>query len=282
MPGSPVPARGPAILKVSAPHATTGTSIVTVRQANQGGKSPVMVTSLPAGVRMVVPAQVAQATPMGSSPQMSGMAALAAAAAATQKIPPSTATMQLPAGATIVKTVAMSPGSQTVKVASPVMISNPATRMLKTAAAQVGTSGVATPGTPNRPIITVHKSGTVTVAQQHQVVTTVVGGVTKTITLVKSPLTLGGGGTLLTAANQGQNKVMSGKDVQHWLSNLSNLGKVMSVVQTKPGQTGAVTGQAGSSLQHILQVSITFSYIIQVSNTFSCIIQVSNTFSYVI
>ncbi|XP_064812250.1 host cell factor 1-like isoform X2 [Oncorhynchus masou masou] len=253
MPGSPVPARGPAILKVSAPHSTTGASIVTVRQANQGGKSPVMVTSLPAGVRMVVPAQVAQGTPMGGSPQMSGMAALAAAAAATQKIPPSTATMQLPAGATIVKTVAMSPGAQTVKVASPVMISNPATRMLKTAAAQVGTSGVATPGTPNRPIITVHKSGTVTVAQQHQVVTTVVGGVTKTITLVKSPLTLGGGGTLLTAANQGQNKVMSGKDVQHWLSNLSNLGKVMSVVQTKPGQTGAVTGQAGSSLQHILQ-----------------------------
>eukprot|EP00063_Salmo_salar_P028148 XP_014002983.1 PREDICTED: host cell factor 1-like [Salmo salar] len=256
MPGSPLAAanaRGPAILKVSAPHATTGTSIVTVRQANQGGKSPVTVTSLPAGVRMVVPAQGAQGTPMGSSPQMSGMAALAAAAAATQKIPPSTATMQLPAGATIVKTVAMSPGAQTAKVASPVMVSNPATRMLKTAAAQVGTSGVATPGTPSRPIITVHKSGTVTVAQQHQVVTTVVGGVTKTITLVKSPLTMGGGGTLLTAANQGQNKVMSGKDVQHWLSNLSNLGKVMSVVQTKPGQTGAVTGQAGSSLQHIIQ-----------------------------
>ncbi|XP_071229408.1 host cell factor 1b isoform X4 [Salvelinus alpinus] len=236
MPGSPLAAanaRGPAILKVSAPHTTTGTSIVTVRQANQGGKSPVTVTSLPAGVRMVVPAQGVQGTPMGSSPQMSGMAALAAAAAATQKIPPSTATMQLPAGATMVKTVAMSPGSQTVKVASPVMVSNPATRMLKTAAAQVGTSGVATPGTPNRPIITVHKSGTVTVAQQHQVVTTVVGGVTKTITLVKSPLTMGGGGTLL--------------------SNLSNLGKVMSVVQTKPGQTGAVTGQAGSSLQHIIQ-----------------------------
>uniref|UniRef100_A0A8C7D732 Host cell factor C1 n=1 Tax=Oncorhynchus kisutch TaxID=8019 RepID=A0A8C7D732_ONCKI len=225
MPGSPLAAanaRGPAILKVSAPHSTTGTSIVTVRQANQGGKSPVTVTSLPAGVRMVVPAQGAQGTPMGSSPQMSGMAALAAAAAATQKIPPSTATMQLPAGATMVKTVAMSPGSQTVKVASPVMVSNPATRMLKTAAAQVGTSGVVTPGTPSRPIIT-----------QHQVVTTVVGGVTKTITLVKSPLTMGGGGTLL--------------------SNLSNLGKVMSVVQTKPGQTGTVTGQAGSSLQHIIQ-----------------------------
>lgn len=54
---------------------------------------------------------------------MSGMAALAAAAAATQKIPPSTATMlNVPAGATIVKTVAVSPGSSSlpVKVAAPV------------------------------------------------------------------------------------------------------------------------------------------------------------------
>uniref|UniRef100_A0A4W4E4D0 Host cell factor 1 n=1 Tax=Electrophorus electricus TaxID=8005 RepID=A0A4W4E4D0_ELEEL len=209
---------------------TAGTSIVTVRQANQGGKSPVTVASLPAGVRMVVPAQSTQGTPIGSSPQMSGMAALAAAAAATQKIPPSSATtvLNVPAGATIVKTVAVTPGSTslpaTVKVASPVMVSNPATRMLKTAAAQVGTSSISTPNTPTRPIITVHKSGTVTVAQQAQVVTTVVGGVTKTITLVKSPLTVGSGGTLI-----------------------SSLGKVMSVVQTKPVQTSAVTGQAGSS-----------------------------------
>ena len=76
-------------------------------------------------------------------------------------------------------------------------VSNPATRMLKTAAAQVGTATVSSPNSPNRPIITVHKSGTVTVAQQHQVVTTMVGGVTKTITLVKSPLTMGGSGTLV-------------------------------------------------------------------------------------
>lgn len=69
--------------------------------------------------------------------------------------------------------------------------------MLKTAAAQVGTSAISTPGTGTRPIITVHKSGTVTVAQQAQVVTTMVGGVTKTITLVKSPLSVGGGGTLV-------------------------------------------------------------------------------------
>lgn len=62
--------------------------------------------------------------PIGTSPQMSGMAALAAAAAATQKIPPSSAgtVLNVPAGATILKTVAVSPGTTTVKVASPVMV----------------------------------------------------------------------------------------------------------------------------------------------------------------
>ncbi|KAK0141695.1 Host cell factor 1 [Merluccius polli] len=213
-----------AILKVAAPQSVTGTSIVTVRP-NQIGKSPVTVTSLPPGVRMVVPAQATQGSPIGSSPQMSGMAALAAAAAATQKIPPSSAgtVLNVPAGATILKTMAVSPGTTTVKMASPLMVSNPATRMLKTAAAQVGTATGSSPNTPSRPIITVHKSGTVTVAQQAQVVTTVVGGVTKTITLVKSPLTMGSGGTLI-----------------------SNLGKMMSVVQTKPGQT-SVGGQASTN-----------------------------------
>lgn len=55
---------------------------------------------------------------------MSGMAALAAAAAATQKIPPSSAgtVLNVPAGATILKTVAVTPGATTVKVASPVMV----------------------------------------------------------------------------------------------------------------------------------------------------------------
>uniref|UniRef100_A0A9J7XBN5 Host cell factor 1 n=1 Tax=Cyprinus carpio carpio TaxID=630221 RepID=A0A9J7XBN5_CYPCA len=235
-PASPVAAstaRGPAILKVAAPQSGTGTSFVTVRQASQAGKSPVTMTSLPAGVRMVVPAQTTQGTPMGSSPQMSGMAALAAAAAATQKIPPSpgTTVLNMPAGATIVKTVAVTPGSttlpNTVKVGSPVMVSNPATRMLKTAAAQVSTPTVSSPTTAARPIITVHKSGTVTVAQQAQVVTTMVGGVTKTITLVKSPLSMGGN--------------LKGIEL------ISNLGKVMSVVQTKPVQTSAVTGQASSN-----------------------------------
>ncbi|XP_061584023.1 host cell factor 1a isoform X2 [Cololabis saira] len=218
-----------AVLKVAAQQ-STGASVVTVRPS-QPGKSPVTVTSLPAGVRMVVPAQTTQGSPIGSSPQMSGMAALAAAAAATQKIPPSSGgtVLNMPAGATILKTVAVSPGTATVKMASPVMVSNPATRMLKTAAAQVGTVPASSP-TNTRPIITVHKSGAVTVAQQAQVVTTV-GGVTKTITLVKSPLTMGSSGTLI-----------------------SNLGKMMSVVQTKPVQTSAVTGQASTNpLAQILQ-----------------------------
>nr|XP_046240639.1 host cell factor 1a isoform X1 [Scatophagus argus] len=220
-----------AVLKVAAQQSATGASVVTVRPS-QPGKSPVTVTSLPPGVRMVVPAQTTQGSPIGSSPQMSGMAALAAAAAATQKIPPSSAgtVLNVPAGATILKTVAVSPGTTTVKVASPVMVSNPATRMLKTAAAQVGTATASSP-TTTRPIITVHKSGAVTVAQQAQVVTTVVGGVTKTITLVKSPLTMGSSGTLI-----------------------SNLGKMMSVVQTKPVQTSAVTGQASTNpLTQIIQ-----------------------------
>uniref|UniRef100_A0A5F9CI43 Host cell factor 1 n=1 Tax=Oryctolagus cuniculus TaxID=9986 RepID=A0A5F9CI43_RABIT len=154
----------PAVLKVTGPQATTGTPLVTMRPASQPGKAPVTVTSLPAGVRMVVPTQSAQGT-----------------------------------------------------------VSNPATRMLKTAAAQVGTSVSSAANTSTRPIITVHKSGTVTVAQQAQVVTTVVGGVTKTITLVKSPISVPGGSALI-----------------------SNLGKVMSVVQTKPVQTSAVTGQAST------------------------------------
>uniref|UniRef100_A0A671W5Y5 Host cell factor 1 n=1 Tax=Sparus aurata TaxID=8175 RepID=A0A671W5Y5_SPAAU len=208
-----------AVLKVAAQQSATGASVVTVRPS-QPGKSPLTVTSLPPGVRMVVPAQTTQGSPIGSSPQMSGMAALAAAAAATQKIPPSSAgtVLNVPAGATILKTVAVSPGTATVKVASPVMVSNPATRMLKTAAAQVGTATASSP-TTTRPIITA------------QVVTTVVGGVTKTITLVKSPLTMGSSGTLI-----------------------SNLGKMMSVVQTKPVQTSAVTGQASTNpLTQIIQ-----------------------------
>ncbi|CAF93413.1 unnamed protein product, partial [Tetraodon nigroviridis] len=267
LPGSPLAAaaKTPAVLKVAAAAGTTqGASIVTVRQATT--KSPVAVTTLPAGVRMVVPAQAGHGASAGSSPQMSGMAALAAAAAATQKIPPSTATvLNVPAGATLVKTVAVSPGSSSLtgKAASPVtvvhrgaiqgslcsqtadsecvcvlclpQVSNPATHMLKTAAAQVGgVSVVSTPGTPSRPIITVHKSGTVTVSQQTPVVTTVVGGVTKTITLVNSPLSMGGGRTLI--------------------GNLGNLGKVVSVVQTQPVQSGVVTGQAGSNtVAQILQ-----------------------------
>ncbi|XP_044124760.1 host cell factor 1 isoform X2 [Bufo gargarizans] len=242
IPGNPVAvsaaARPQAVLKVGGPQSTVGTPLVTVRPATQVGKAPVTVTSLPPGVRMVVPAQSAQGTTIGGSQPMSGMAALAAAAAATQKIPPSSAPtmLSMPAGTAMVKSVAMSSATTTLPTSmkmasSPIMVSNPATRMLKTAAAQVGTSVSSAANTQTRPIITVHKSGTVTVAQQAQVVTTVVGGVTKTITLVKSPISVPGGSTLI-----------------------SNLGKMMSVVQTKPVQTSAITGQASSGpLTQIIQ-----------------------------
>ncbi|XP_049433756.1 host cell factor 1a isoform X4 [Epinephelus fuscoguttatus] len=264
-----------AVLKVAAQQSATGTSVVTVRPS-QPGKSPVTVTSLPPGVRMVVPAQTTQGSPIGSSPQMSGMAALAAAAAATQKIPPSSAgtVLNVPAGATILKTVAVSPGTTTVKMASPVMVSNPATRMLKTAAAQVGTATASSP-TTTRPIITVHKSGAVTVAQQAQVVTTVVGGVTKTITLVKSPLTMGSSGTLtkgplpagtilklVTSADGKPTTIITtsqagGTGNKPTILNISGVSPTttkqgttiiktipMSAIMTQPGATG-VTSSAG-------------------------------------
>ncbi|XP_072285389.1 host cell factor 1-like isoform X2 [Pyxicephalus adspersus] len=241
IPGNPVAVsaapRPQAVLKVQAPQSSVSTPLVTVRPATQIGKAPVTVTSLPPGVRMVVPAQSTQGAAIGNCQPMSGMAALAAAAAATQKIPPSSAptVLSVPAGATMVKSVAMSSATSTptsVKVPSaPIMVSNPATRMLKTAAAQVGTSVSSAANTPTRPIITVHKSGTVTVAQQAQVVTTIVGGVTKTITLVKSPISVPGGSTLL-----------------------SNIGKMVSVVHTKPVQTSAITGQASTGpLTQIIQ-----------------------------
>ncbi|XP_072483901.1 host cell factor 1-like isoform X3 [Notamacropus eugenii] len=237
VPGSSVPvpttrnqAGIPTVFKVTGPPATIGNPLVTIWSVSQAGKAPVTVTSLPTGVRMAVPTLSSQGTMIRSNPQMSGMAALAAATAVTQKIPPSVPiVLSVTAGTTVVKSIAVSPGTTTlpatVKVASsPVMVSNPATRMLKTAAAQVGTSISSASSTPTCPIITVHKSGTVTVAQQAQVVTAVVGGVTKTITLVKTPISVPRGSTLI-----------------------SNLGKVMSVVQTKPVQTSAVTGQASTN-----------------------------------
>lgn len=211
------------------PQATTGSPLVTMRTTNQAGKDPVTATSFLAGLRMVQPKQSAHGMVISNSPKMSGMAALAAVAAATQKISPASAptptALSIPAGTTSVKTVTKTPGTTTlpatVKMASsPGIVSNPATLMLKTAAAQVGASVSSTTSSSTRPVITVHKSGTVTIAQQAQVVTTVVGGVTKTITLVKNPISIPESSALI-----------------------SNLGKVMSVVQTKSVQTSATSGQ---------------------------------------
>ncbi|XP_051886132.1 host cell factor 1-like isoform X2 [Pristis pectinata] len=136
------------------------------------------------------------------------------------------AVSSLPAGVRLV----VPAQSTTNAVPSVVNVNTPATTMLKTAAAQVATSSVSLSSASTRPIITVHKSGALTVAQQAQVVTTVVGGVTKTFTLVKSPIQVGSGGSLI-----------------------SNLGKMMTLVQTTPVQSGAITGQAtaGSLAQFI-------------------------------
>ncbi|XP_032892860.1 host cell factor 1-like isoform X1 [Amblyraja radiata] len=215
---------------VVGPAASTAPLVTVQRQVAPQGKAPITVATLPPGIRMVRPAQTTAGTPLTSSPQMSGMAALAAAAAATQKIPSSTAvtSIGIHPGTTMVKTVAVTPGANTlpnaVKVATPsVMVNAPATSMLKTAAAQLVTpTHVATTTAPARPIITVHKSGTVTVTQQAQVVTTMVGGVTKTITLVKSPISMAGGSTLI-----------------------SNLGKMLTL-QAKPGQQATISGTGSS------------------------------------
>ncbi|XP_072341082.1 host cell factor 1-like isoform X1 [Scyliorhinus torazame] len=165
-----------------------------------------------------------------SAAQVSGMSS-----AATQLVTVSQQAVQtvkaavssLPAGVRLV----VPAQSATNAVPSVVSVNTPATTMLKTAAAQVATSSGTLGSASSRPIITVHKSGALTVAQQTQVVTTVVGGVTKTFTLVKSPIQVGGGGSLI-----------------------SNLGKMMTLVQTAPVQTGApITGQAtaGSLAQFI-------------------------------
>lgn len=138
-------------------------------------------------------------------------------------------------------------------------MSNPATHMLKTAASQVGgVSVVSTPGTPSRPIITVHKSGTVTVSQQTPVITTVVGGVTKTITLVNSPLGMGGGRTLVSGiallpAQTGVNGKLFTLSGVFQIGNLGNLGKVVSVVQNPPVQSGQA---ASNAVAQLLQVCL--------------------------
>uniref|UniRef100_A0A2D4HBG3 Host cell factor Kelch-repeats domain-containing protein n=1 Tax=Micrurus lemniscatus lemniscatus TaxID=129467 RepID=A0A2D4HBG3_MICLE len=59
---TPRPQTVPAVLKVTGPQATTGAPLVTVRSAGLAGKGPMTVTSLPAGVRMVVPTQSTQGT----------------------------------------------------------------------------------------------------------------------------------------------------------------------------------------------------------------------------
>uniref|UniRef100_A0A8C4QNM4 Host cell factor Kelch-repeats domain-containing protein n=1 Tax=Eptatretus burgeri TaxID=7764 RepID=A0A8C4QNM4_EPTBU len=200
----------------------------------------------------VTTAQPTTQTP-SATPQMSGMAALAAVAAATQRISssspgtePSTASpvVTLAPSTSILKTMTVTPSSPTlpagVKVATTPLM---ATKMLKTAVAQAVTASsglmqgaAVTTLSPSRPIIAVHKAGAGTVTQNAHlvttVVTTVVGGVTKTITLVKSPLSVAGGGTLIS--NLG--KVMSlvhAKSVPSLMSGQTSTGSVAQFLQTK-------------------------------------------------
>lgn len=102
-------------------------------------------------------------------------------------------------------------------------------------------------------------------AQQAQVVTTVVGGVTKTITLVKSPISVPGGSALVSDQHPGAIQPQSmplDRSLDHlfWCTVISLLdfqsGQRMPVVQTKPVQTSAVTGQASTGpVTQIIQVS---------------------------
>ncbi|XP_041072065.1 host cell factor 1-like isoform X3 [Carcharodon carcharias] len=193
--------------------------------------SPLPVSKVASPTSALVPGMTSAMTPVQvSAAQVSGMSSAAAQLVTVSQQAVQTvkaAVSSLPAGVRLV----VPAQSTTNAVPSVVSVNTPATTMLKTAAAQVATSSGSLGSASSRPIITVHKSGALTVAQQTQVVTTVVGGVTKTFTLVKSPIQVGGGGSLI-----------------------SNLGKMMTLVQTAPVQTGAsITGQAtaGSLAQFI-------------------------------
>ncbi|KAK6318978.1 hypothetical protein J4Q44_G00101890 [Coregonus suidteri] len=185
-----------AILKVAAPQSGTGKPPLLLCEPTRLGNPLSLLTSLLPGVRIdgFLP-RLPKERQLANSPQMKWHGSFAAAAAATQKIPPSSALcLNIPA--------------------VPPLSNHSCLPWLH----------------HSQNVISSH--GTVTVAQQHQVVTTMVGGVTKTITLVKSPLTMGGSGTL----------------------QISSLGKMISVVQTKPVQTSAVTGQASiNPLSQLIQ-----------------------------
>uniref|UniRef100_A0A3B3UK38 Fibronectin type-III domain-containing protein n=1 Tax=Poecilia latipinna TaxID=48699 RepID=A0A3B3UK38_9TELE len=84
-----------------------------------------------------------------------------------------------------------------------------------------------------------------------------------TITIVNSPISLGGGGALVSDVIYGKPFNIISAERLAWkhlllfqIGNLGNLGKMVSVVQTRPVQSGVVTGQAGSSpVTQILQVT---------------------------
>uniref|UniRef100_A0A8C4QNQ1 Host cell factor Kelch-repeats domain-containing protein n=1 Tax=Eptatretus burgeri TaxID=7764 RepID=A0A8C4QNQ1_EPTBU len=235
--------------KKASPVVCIAPTAVCFSSSTMGQPVPSVRTQVPKGAHgdvttgsmTCVHSQHLQQTP-SATPQMSGMAALAAVAAATQRISssspgtePSTASpvVTLAPSTSILKTMTVTPSSPTlpagVKVATtPLMVS------FRMRCEDIGAA--VTTLSPSRPIIAVHKAGAGTVTQNAHlvttVVTTVVGGVTKTITLVKSPLSVAGGGTLIS--NLG--KVMSlvhAKSVPSLMSGQTSTGSVAQFLQTK-------------------------------------------------
>ncbi|XP_043934350.1 host cell factor 1-like isoform X2 [Protopterus annectens] len=202
------------VLKIPASPQTSAVVRATLPAVVAQGQSAVTPTrstptvrSFPAGVQVVMPSLTQTQTstsfqPSVSNSQISGISPLGATVA-TSKVSSSTVTSSvvgLPSDATIIKTISVTPGTNSVPatvkvVAPPMMVNAPATSMLKSAAAQLASS--CSPATTTyMPVLPMQKSTTIPVVQQQVPVSTaVLGGVTKTIKFIKAPVP---GSTTLT------------------------------------------------------------------------------------
>lgn len=140
--------------------------------------------------------------PQSTTSPLSGIATLAAAAAATQRMLPSLQTMQK-----MPTTVQPIPPSMLASITPAGQAAKPHTTSVKSTISVTPAAPIPTPSTKPqltfvrtttkpatqtsapRQIITVKKGPTQVTPKVGQIVTTVIGGVTKTITLVKSPIT---------------------------------------------------------------------------------------------
>nr|XP_039262989.1 host cell factor 2-like isoform X1 [Styela clava] len=140
-------------------------------------------------------------TSQSSASHMSGIAALAAAAAATQKIPAvkSIPLSMLSSMTSQVSTPQIAKPQQVTMLPSSIKVNPPLPTAIRTTTTiskpqltfvRTATKPL-TPPAGTRQFITVKKAPGQVGQKVTQVVTTVIGGVTKTITLVKSPITTG-------------------------------------------------------------------------------------------